>query len=173
MRGLVSTTVIVLVAGVSSCGRDSSSAPWTPVSAPVVESSTDPVEASLGTTLANGRYWGTLNDAAPLGFDVAIARFGETCDEWASAQGMTQGCPNDYLVQDAGGITVALADHARVTVAAPSGPGTSWEIDPTMLQALIRGETEDTPVGYAWTPFPFVITVDDGVVAVAEQHWLP
>lgn len=161
----------MIVSLMSACGGTSTTALWSPAKPPVVESATDPVEPGA-RSLPDGRYWGTIA-AGTFTFDLDVARFGATCEQWASARGLQEGCPNDYAVEVVDGPQVALADDARVSVAAPSGPGTSWWIDGATLTRIAGGETVGVPAGYSWTPFPFVVTVESGSVTMAEQHWVP
>jgi len=136
-----------------------------------VETATDTV-GEPDDAVADGRYWGTIVKDT-FTFDLDIARFGATCEEWAAARGMQESCPNDYAVEDVDGPQVALADDARVSVAAPSGPGTSWWIDGATFTRIAGGDTVGVPAGYSWTPFPFVVTVENGSVTTAEQLWVP
>lgn len=162
---------LALTLGVTACSRADSPALWSPAEPPVLETATDTVSGP-DDAVADGRYWGTIVTDT-FTFDLDVARFGATCEEWAAARGMQEGCPNDYAVEDVDGPQVALADDARVSVAAPSGPGTSWWIDGATLTRIAGGDTVGVPAGYSWTPFPFVVTVENGSVTTAEQLWVP
>lgn len=161
----------MIVSLTAACGGTSSTSLWSPAQPPVVESATDSVEPGT-RSLADGRYWGTLTQGGNA-FDLGIARFGTTCEEWAATRGMENGCANDYAVEEIDTTSVALSDNARVSVADPSGPGTSWWIDVATLRAAVAGDITDAPEGWSWTPFPFVVTVESGSVTMAEQHWVP
>ncbi|MFM8626048.1 MAG: hypothetical protein ACKOCC_03765 [Actinomycetota bacterium] len=161
----------MIVSLMSACGGTSTTALWSPAKPPVVESATDPVEPGT-RSLPDGRYWGTLTPSGNA-FDLGIARFGATCEEWAATRGMENGCANDYAVEEIDTPPVAFSDDARVSVAALSGPGTNWWIDVATLQAAVAGDITDVPEGWSWTPFPFVVTVENGSVTMAEQHWVP
>lgn len=163
--------IVVLATSTASCGGTDSPALWSPAEPPAVDTATDTV-GGPDDAVADGRYWGTIA-AGSFTFDLDVARFGATCEEWAAARGLQEGCPNDYAVEDVDGPQVALADDARVSVAAPSGPGTSWWIDGATLTRIAGGDTVGVPAGYSWTPFPFVVTVDNGSVTTAEQLWVP
>jgi hypothetical protein len=37
----------------------------------------------------------------------------------------------------------------------------------------VRNEQVNHPAGYAWTGFPFVLTVENGTVTGIDQYWVP
>lgn len=158
-----------------ACGADEPTATWQRVPAPTVADQTDDVTAAAGT-LDNGTYWATVglvSGTRDVVFQVRKARFGAFCHAWAAEQGRPEGCLNDYDVEPFPTAFVALDDDAAVTVAQPEGPGTNRSITPATLRALLAGDATTAPDDYTWTPFPFLVVVDDGAVLDAQQFWVP
>ena len=50
----------------------------------------------------------------------------------------------------------------------------NYAVPASELLALVRGDApaHDAPAGYAFTDFPFLLTVEAGVVVEARQIWL-
>ena len=176
VRGAIGLiTCATLFACGSSDEPSGSTDSWDTVAAPVVVDSTDEVVVTDGT-LADGRYWATLSRVSgtnDLVFTVARAWFGPACEKWAAERGMTEGCANDYAVDDIDTALVAMSPDATVSVSAPMGPGTNYGISPATLHGLVDGSAISPIAAYQWTGFPFVVTVSDGVVIDADQHWVP
>lgn len=148
---------------------------WREIDPPTVDGSTDAIVVSNGV-LADGRYWGTISRISGTDeavFTVARAYFGAECEAWAADRGMTEGCPNDYAVDDADTALVALAPGATVSVVFQEGPGTSYAIDADTVRRLVLGTATSPIAMYEWVPFPFLVTVKDGVVVAAHQVWVP
>lgn len=170
----------------AACGEPSSttststtaSAPaatWATVRPPTVTGSTDPVTFSNGK-LADGTYWATLSPVSGSGdlvFTVARAYFGADCTTWAAERGMTEGCPNDYAVDDSNTALVAMNEGSTASVAAATGPGTNYSITAETLRGLFDGTSSSPVPGYQWTPFPFLVSVRNGFVLDARQFWVP
>jgi len=157
------------------CSRTNPPASWNVVDPPVVKTETDDVVVD-GATLADGTYWATIalvsgND--DVVFRVLKARFGDTCTQWAEDNGMADGCMNDYDVESYPDAYVGLNKLADVTVAKLDGPGTSYSINADTLNKLMQGDKTNAPDDYTWVPFPFVVTVINGLVTTAAQYWVP
>lgn len=168
-------TIVALVACGSSGNEPGGTASWGKVAPPIVTDSTNAVIVTDGS-LADGRYWASISRVSGTGdlvFTVSRAWFGEACAAWATERGMEQGCMNDYAVDDIDTALVAMAPDATVSVAAPMGPGTNYSIDTATLEGLVAGSVVSPVATYQWTGFPFVVTVSDGVVTSADQHWVP
>ena len=134
----------------------------------------DPVP--VDRVLPDGRYWATAHEVLGsdgIVFRVVKARFGATCGAWARINGMQEGCPNDYAVDESGAQTLRTVDVDWVSVAAPDGPGTSYRIRYSTLERFVRNEQVDHPAGYEWAGFPFVLTVENGTVTGIDQYWVP
>lgn len=156
------------------CSRTNPPASWNVVDPPVVKTETDDVVD--GATLTDGTYWAEIalvsgND--DVVFRVLKARFGNTCMKWAEDNGMTEGCMNDYHVESYPDAYVGLDKLADVTVAKLDGPGTSYSINADTLKKLMQGDKTNAPDDYTWVPFPFVVTVINGLVTTAAQYWVP
>lgn len=159
----------------AGCSRSNPPASWNVVGPPVVTTETDDIVVN-DATLADGTYWATIalvsgND--DVVFRVLKARFGDTCMKWAEDNGMTEGCMNDYDVESHPDAYVGLDKLADVTVAKADGPGISYSINAGTLKKLMLGTKTNAPNGYTWVPFPFVVTVINGLVTTAAQYWVP
>jgi hypothetical protein len=86
---------------------------------------------------------------------------------------MPEGCPNDYAVDTATHQVLATSDVKWVSIAETSGPGMSYRVQYSTLVKLVRNEQVDVPAGYSWTPFPFIVTVEDGRAVGIDQYWVP
>lgn len=175
-RSGVAVAFLVLGGG---CSRTNPGASWNIVDPPVVKTQTDDVVVK-DATLADGTYWATaalVSGTNDIVFRVLKARFGDTCTKWAIDNGMVDGCMNDYDVESYPDAYVGLDKLADVTVAKADGPGTSYSITTDALAQLMEGKTtgDETkvPDGYTWVPFPFVVTVTNGLVTTAAQYWVP
>ena len=167
--------VIAAVALGAGCSRSNPPASWSEVDPPVVKTETADIVVN-DATLADGTYWATIalvsgND--DVVFRVLKARFGNTCMKWAEDNGMTEGCMNDYHVESYPDAYVGLDKLADVTVAKLDGPGTSYSINADTLKKLMQGDKTNAPDDYTWVPFPFVVTVINGLVTTAAQYWVP
>jgi len=161
------TTALVILAGCA----DSPS--WQRTEAPNV-TTTDEVRVE-GTTLVDGTYWADIaavSGTRTVVFHVMRVRFGEDCLRWAAENGYEDACMNDYEVEQWPDAYAALAGDAVVSVAEPTGPGMNYRIDADTLHRLVFKETTG-PDGYQWTPFPFVVRIEDGSVVSADQFWVP
>jgi hypothetical protein len=49
----------------------------------------------------------------------------------------------------------------------------SYRVQYSTLVKLVRNEQVDVPTGYSWTPFPFIVTVEDGRAVGIDQYWVP
>lgn len=170
--------VIVLAAGLTGCASmsvDPAAKPsWVKVPSPEV-AATDEVRSD-GADLEDGTYWATVAPVSgedDIVFRVTRARFGEACEVWAVEMLREDACLNDYGVEEYPEAFVALSPYAGVSVAMPGGPGENLRIDAATLRHLVLKDVLVLPQGYEWVPFPFVVTVETGVIVEAHQHWVP
>lgn len=171
------TALVLSLFVLAACGAGQSTrSEWTETvsPAPVTGETADPVP--VDRVLPDGRYWATANEVLgddDIVFTVVKARFGATCEAWATERGLTEGCTNDYAVDDVTSQVVSVDDLDWVTVADPSAPGRSYRIEYDTLVDLVRGAKVDVPAGRTWTPFPFVLEVAVGRVSAIDQYWVP
>jgi hypothetical protein len=161
--------------GLAACASQNPQSMWAQVDPPTVADETDDVTVDKGT-LADGTYWATIapvSGSSEVVFRTLKARFGDACYAWAKENGIEDGCLNDYHVEEWPDAHVALDTSAAVTVAQADGPGTSFSINAKTLRRLAFDESVDAPGNYAWTPFPFLVTVTNGKVTRAQQYWVP
>lgn len=168
-RGVVAAVTAMLLTGCSGTSNR-----WAETPPPVV-TVTDEV-LTENNHLRNGVYWAEIapvSGSERIVFRVGRARFGEACLQWAASMGFEDACMNDYEVENYPEAYVELTDNAVVTVAIPDGPEGNLLIDPATLHRLVFGAVTEMPGDYEWVPFPFVLTVENGYVTVAEQLWVP
>ena len=146
----------------------------TPV--PAVPARTEPV----GDALGSGAYWADAVGAVPaaadgtggsIDFVVTQAFFGPEC---VAALG-EDACPDEVGVLDDPSleVTVPLTDLRSASVAAETRQNLA--VDAAELASLVSGAVpgEGAPLTYAYTPYPFLLTVRDGIVVEARQIWMP
>jgi hypothetical protein len=152
--------------------------PYSFVPVPAVPDRTRAVDAAWadgGVGPADGEYWATAARpgaaAGTVVFDLAQALFGPSC----VAELGIDGCPDDYGVVPAptGQLAAAVADLVTVTVV--DGTRSNYAIDGAELARLVAGEppADAAPDGFAYVPYPFLVTVEAGRVVQAEQIWVP
>jgi hypothetical protein len=98
---------------------------------------------------------------------------GATCEAWAKENGMQEGCMDDYAVDQNETALVDISETARVTVAFQESPGTSYEINTSVLKKLIAGVATSPIAQYHWVPFPFISLIKNNTVVEAQQMWVP
>jgi len=123
----------------------------------------------------DGSYWGELvlpGDAGrrTLTFHITQAFFADTC---AEELGIDR-CPNNFGTRSEPSldVDVALTDLESVTVVTTDR--FNFAITADELLSLAGGATPAAaaPEGYAFAPFPFLLTVRDGKIVEARQIWL-
>jgi hypothetical protein len=175
-RRVIAVTVFVVIAGCST-GTESTDthAPWRKVQAPVVTDSTDEVVVT-NSRIADGTYWTWVErvlGTESIVFHVARVRMGATCEAWAKENGIQEGCMDDYAVDQNETALVDISETARVTVAFQESPGTSYEINTSVLKKLIAGVATSPIAQYHWVAFPFISRIKNNTVVDAQQMWVP
>lgn len=158
--------------------------PYSFVPVPAVPDRTAPVDAAWvgadgridAALVADGRYWATVSgwddgERPFVSFDVGQALFGPRCvevlgeDECMNDMGVVTE-PTGELAADVGRMrTVSVVDERQ----------RNYAIDGAELLRLVRGDPrgDAAPEDYVFVPFPFLLTVEGGVVVKAEQIWVP
>jgi hypothetical protein len=176
VRRLLGIALLVVIAGCST-GTETTLKPagWHEVSAPVVNGATDEVIVR-NSRINNGTYWTWVERVLgtdSIVFHVAQARFGATCEAWAKDNGMTEGCMDDYAIDEYQTSLVGISNTAKVTVAFQESPGKSFEITTLILKQLISG-TATVPISkYQWVSFPFISRIENNTIVDAQQMWVP
>ena len=123
----------------------------------------------------DGAYWGELvlpvdASTAQLTFHVTQAFFADTC----VAELGVEECPNDFgtLTEPTTDADAALTELTSVTIVTEDRM--NYAVTADELFALAAGEppAAEAPVGFAFVPFPFLLTVRDGKIVEARQIWL-
>jgi hypothetical protein len=174
-RRVIAVTVFVVIAGCST-GTESLTTQkiWRKVQAPVVTDSTDEVVVT-NSRIADGTYWTWIErvlGTESIVFHVARVRMGATCEAWAKENGMQEGCMDDYAVDQNETALVDISETARVTVAFQESPGTSYEINTSVLKKLIAGVATSPIAQYHWVAFPFISHIKNNTVVDAQQIWV-
>jgi hypothetical protein len=175
-RRVIAVTVFVVIAGCST-GTESLTTQkiWRKVQAPVVTDSTDEVVVT-NSRIADGTYWTWVErvlGTESIVFHVARVRMGAICEAWAKENGMQEGCMDDYAVDQNETALVDISETARVTVAFQESPGTSYEINTSVLKKLIAGVATSPIAQYHWVAFPFISRIKNNTVVDAQQMWVP
>ncbi len=126
--------------------------------------------------LADGMYWVVYNGGPAATPDITVlqAFFGAECESAALADGGE--CVNDYYVRTIGSRNVTdMPFHTNVYLTvADAMAGTSYWVTPDELALLLASaSTANSPPGYAYTPFAFMMTVNAGEIWQFEQIWVP
>ncbi len=176
IRRLLAVTILFAFAGCSTATESLTTQKiWRKVSAPVIKDSTDEVVVT-NSRLDDGIYWTWVErvlGTESIVFHVARVRVGDVCQAWAKENGMQEGCMDDYAVDENQTALVGISDTARVTVSFQEGPGTSFEINTSILKNLIAGVATSPIAQYHWVPFPFVSRIKNNTVVDAQQLWVP
>jgi hypothetical protein len=129
---------------------------------------------STGLT-QDGPYWGELLPAdasrPALTFHITQAFFADACAEELGADE----CPNDFGTLDKPSLDVdaALTDLVVVSVVTDDRVNFAVTADELFSVAAGAPPAAEAPEGFAFVPFPFLLTVRDGKVVEARQIWLP
>lgn len=150
---------------------------------PPVPDRTHPVDAAwVGpdgmldpAAVDDGEYWGEAVGAGSgrpiVVFDLSQALFGPACIDALGADA----CTDDYgVVTEPHGTLVSPIDAlSSVTVVAESRQ--NYAVDANELASLLWGgpPAKEAPAGYAYRPYPFLLTVSGGKVVEARQIWVP
>ena len=114
-----------------------------------------------------------LNDpSGSITFALYQVLYGDAC---TAVYGTDEdSCLDGYGITG-GGTTTAPFDmtNGTVTVITPLTIE-SYSIDIAEFQRLLAGRpaATDAPVDFQYTPFPFTVTVRDGIVVAADQHYV-
>ncbi len=123
----------------------------------------------------DGAYWGELlspGDPNPpsLTFHITQAFFADACVQTLGADQ----CPNGFGTLDDPSLdaTATLTDLAAVTVV--TADRFNFAITPDELFSLTSGAAPAAraPEGFAYVPYPFLLTVRGGKIVEARQIWL-
>lgn len=177
MRARLAGSLAVVCLVLPACGGDE--APDTvklydraPV--PGVPDRTNSVDPSALSP--DGSYWAELllpvDPSRPsFTFRVTQAFFADTC---AEELGIDE-CPNDFGTLDEPSLDTdaALTDLTSVTVVTDDRANFAVTADELFSLASGAAPAAAAPEGFAFVPFPFLLTVRDGKVVQAHQIWLP
>ena len=124
----------------------------------------------------DGAYWGELllpGDAShpTLTFHITQAFFADAC---AEELGVDE-CPNDFgtLNEPSLDADSALTDFVAITVVTDDRSNFAITADELFSLASGAPPAEQAPEGFAFVPFPFLLTVSGGKIVEAHQIWLP
>lgn len=143
---------------------------------PGVPDRTAVIGPEASTLAPDGEYWANLiggRDTTKPTFDFLLTQafFAGTC---AEELGIDE-CPNDFgtLDEPSATVTVQVTDIGSVTVVADNRQNFAVTAQELFILAGGQPPSEGAPEGFAYVPFPFLLTVRDGRVVKANQIWLP
>jgi hypothetical protein len=147
--------------------------PYDRAPVPAVPDRTMPVPTG-DAPLPDGQYWSedvVVVDGFRLRFALSQAFFGPTCATQLSADA----CTGDHgLVTDPSReIVVAPEGRAPISVAATDQK--NYAVTADEIVNLVGGGTpsSDAPAGFAYHPYPYLLTVRTGEVVSMQQIWTP
>ena len=170
--------ILVSLLLITGCSTRSSGAPseWVETTATFDLGGQTAAPIPADRVLPDGNYWAVVNEVLGsdnIVFEVYQARFGTTCEKWATENGMNEGCPDDYYVDSSTHQVLTTSNVKWVSVAESSAPGKNYRVAYSTLVRLVRGEKTSVPNGFSWTPFPFILRVSNGDVTSIDQYWVP
>lgn len=136
---------------------------------------TDPFVSS--GPLTDGYYWVQYNGGETMTPDITVmqAFFGAECESEAAAVG--DECYNDIFVKGDPSRDLddlAFADDVYLTVADQVLVGKSYFVTPDELRTIRSGSPSDgAPDDFSFAGFPWLMTVEGGVITQFEQLWVP
>lgn len=170
LAALVMAAASMLLA---ACGDDEQKvSPYDKVPVPAVPDRTMPVPAA-SAALADGQYWATANgvDREAVQFEITQAFFGPTCEDELGADA----CDGEMGVQylPSRDISVVLVGVDPLTVV--NEQRENFAVPAEEFVRLVAGEapSADAPEGFAYQPYPFLVTVLAGNVTGVQQIWMP
>ena len=179
MRARRAALLVAASLALTACGGDDRPATFklydrAPV--PGVPDRTAAIGPEASALAPDGQYWADLiggrdTDTPTFDFLLTQAFFAASCVEELGVEG----CPNDFGTLDEPNVTVTVqvADVGSATVV--SDDRRNFAVTPQELFTLAGGEppSKGSPDGYAYAPFPFLLTVRGGEIVTASQIWLP
>ena len=141
---------------------------------PGVPDRTAAVDPAMSTFTTDGEYWAELSGGSvdqTLTFLLTQAFFADACVE---ELGIDE-CPNDFGTLDEPNalIAVKMTDIGSATVVADNRQNFAVTGQELFILAGGQPPSEGAPDGFAYVPFPFLLTVRDGAIVKANQIWLP
>jgi hypothetical protein len=170
---------VVTCVALTSCGGDDGPDTvelYDRAPVPGVPDRTAVIDPAMTTLVPDGEYWAELSgasdgDTPTFSFLLTQAFFADACAEVLGAEE----CPNDFgtLDEPSAFVTVDLADAAAVTVVADNRQNFAVTAGELFVLAGGQPPSAAAPEGFAYIPFPFLLTARDGKVVKANQIWLP
>lgn len=172
----------------TSTTADTAPAPtstWEIVPSATMPPETQDVPYSDNAELLDGQYWGSVTLLRGGDELRAVAKFvklysGEKCYEYAEMtnQAAEDMCTNDYGVVEIPIAIVDILDNTFVSVITEYGseswPTESYVISAADLHQLVSSiNVAGAPASYDYVGYPYLFTIQDGVLSRAEQVWVP
>ncbi|MEN9644500.1 MAG: hypothetical protein RL238_1169 [Actinomycetota bacterium] len=170
------SALALLAAGallLAACGDDEQVVhPYDKVAVPAVPDRTQPIPPAADA-LADGQYWATADgvDGDAVQFVLTQAFFGPTCEAELGADacdgemGVVDDPSREITVTPVGVSPLTVVNEQRENFAVPADE----------FVRLVAGEapSSSAPEGFAYQPFPFLVTVRGGNVVGLQQIWMP
>lgn len=170
---LVALVVAAASMLLGACGDDEQVVqPYDKVAVPAVPDRTQPIPAA-DAALADGQYWATASgvEGDAVQFVLTQAFFGPACEEELGADacdgemGVLDQPSRDIGVTPVGVSPLTVVNEQRENFAVPADE----------FVRLVAGEAPaaTAPEGFAYQPYPFLVTVRGGNVVGIQQIWMP
>ena len=159
----------------SACGGDGEAKvqPYDHAPVPAVPDHTHEVVAT--GTLPDGDYWATASGADTVGatvaFTVTQAFFGPAC---TAALGADR-CDGDMGVLSEPTVTLTASAATFMSISVAAANRQNYAVPAAELVALVAGDSpgERSPADFQYEQYPFMVTVEGGIVTEAHQIWMP
>ncbi|MEI7547455.1 MAG: hypothetical protein WCK21_05280, partial [Actinomycetota bacterium] len=128
----------------------------------------------VGGPQADGDFWATAtgaNVAGTVDFALVQAFFGPACTAALSADQ----CDGDMGVKAQPTVTVTVSATALMSISVVATTRQNYAVPGKELVALLMGNPPmaAAPAGFVVQTYPFLITIEGGVVTAAHQIWMP
>ena len=172
-RALMALAAMAAVLSLTGCGSDEEAvSPYDKAPVPAVPDRTQALPAA-DAPLPAGQYWATATgvDGPAVKFTLAQAFFGPTC---VVALGQ-DACDGDVGVQDTPSRDILVAPTGVSPLSVVSEDRENFAVPADEFVRLVAGDapSSDAPDGFAFQPYPFLVTVAAGNVTGIQQIWMP
>ena len=174
---LVAIAAIAACLALTACGGDEGPGTvklYDRAPVPGVPDRTIAVEPSALSS--DGAYWAELlppgdSSQPSLTFHITQAFFADACAEELGSDK----CPNGFGTHSEPSLdaNASLTDLTSITVVNNARANFAVTADELFSLASGAAPAAEAPEGFAYVPFPFLLSVRDGKIVEAHQVWMP
>ena len=172
MRTPLRLTIALAALVITACGSDSLGSvdmfDRSPVPA-VPDRTADPAGAPRKE---DGQYWAVEAKyrGGIIDFTVVQALFGATCETELSPAD----CPGGVGIVPGPSAVLGAEPDTMSSVTVVGSNRQNYAVDGAELQHLVAGSlpSSEAPDEYAYVPYPFLVTVRNGIVTAVNQIWV-